>query len=169
MMEITQHVEVIIRNLVHNQLQSGRQEKEPPWYMDSALSLNDRTFSELATAVRRAGGPHADQGKVVAEISFGTWRYLLSNRYRNLVWAKVAPAMKDIPRRQRDISRFNTSFSYLNRIRNRCAHCEPVYDLDGDEFIRHVAFIARHVSARAETWLVTLWTELEGGSPFSAR
>lgn len=64
MMEITQHIEVIIRNLVHHQLQSGSQEDEPPWYLDRALTVSDRTFSELSTAVRRAGGTHADPGKL---------------------------------------------------------------------------------------------------------
>ena len=149
MLEIIQHLEVIIRNLVHAQLRASEVGRTP-WYLDPEFALSSRTFAELQSAVRRASGPRAEQGKAVAEINFGTWRFLMSKRYRNLVWARVAPAMQGVPRRERDLTEFNNSLSYLNRIRNRCAHNEPVYDIDPHEFVRHIGYLARHIGPEAE-------------------
>lgn len=76
----------------------------------------------------------APPGKVIAELTFGFWRFLSSTAHEKTVWVgylhRAFPPGTD---RKRDV---DTKVATLNRLRNRVAHHEP---LIGENLSREVA------------------------------
>jgi hypothetical protein len=84
--------EILLRNAMDLSLRARYQPTAAaaPWY--SQVSLSDRAKETLAVAMDRAAGSSAgapSQDKVVAELTFGFWRYLLGSRYQASVWPCV--------------------------------------------------------------------------------
>lgn len=46
----------------------------------------------IRKAKRRAGGEKAPPWKIIAELSFDFWRFLLSSRYQATIWPQVEKA-----------------------------------------------------------------------------
>lgn len=76
-------VEVVLRNALDQALSAlgDRRGWPTPWYQRTALfpgAHGGRALDDIATARRRAtrGGVPESHGKVMAELSFGFWRYL---------------------------------------------------------------------------------------------
>ncbi len=140
-------VEVALRNTIHDQLAAyfGRSN----WWASTDLVLDDITNETLAEVVRRhkkqlskgAIGP----GKVVADLMLGTWVMLLSRGgtsalgraidYESNIWrpalrfgfdiGTVTPTGR-IRRPTRDAVHLRAS--NLQRLRNRAAHHEPIFN-----------------------------------------
>ena len=73
-----------------------------------------------------------EHGRVVAELSFGFWRYLMSQRYHASLWVpslhKAFPgATSDLRSRRREVERRLVN---LMLVRNRAAHHEPIHRRD---------------------------------------
>jgi len=83
------HAEVVLRNATHDALSARHAAKgrQGQWYDDPARELDQHARDDVAKAIRRAkAGASPPAGKVVAELSFGFWRYLLAKRYTALLW-----------------------------------------------------------------------------------
>jgi len=52
----------------------------------SSYDANDKPRQQIAYAMRSAGGPAAPPGKVIAELSFGFWRYLSTSAHEVPLW-----------------------------------------------------------------------------------
>ena len=68
------------------------------------------------------------QSGMVAELNFGFWVTILSNRYETDLWR---PALRhSLPHRPRGIERkhIHVSLDSIRRLRNRIAHHEPILD-----------------------------------------
>jgi len=82
------HAEVVLRNAAHDALSARHAARGRPgqWYEDPGRELDQYARDDVAKAIRRlkAGAP-PPAGKVVAELSFGFWRYLLAKRYTALL------------------------------------------------------------------------------------
>lgn len=125
------HIEIVLRNALHEQLTAWHQSRGRPghWYDDPAGLLAPRCLADIAEARRRlarAGRPVTD-GRIIAELSFGFWRFLLDRRHQAVLWAPALrhafPHLK--PRRRADV------YSPIDRLvwlRNRIAHHEPVHN-----------------------------------------
>jgi hypothetical protein len=126
-------VEVILRNALASRLRETygddwwQQERGPSPPL-TARHRQDIREALARVARARSGGPPAT-GQVVAELSLGFWRFLLTNTYRGTLWPRsLVQAFPHLPERDRDtVSREVAS---MNRLRNRIAHLEPVYHLD---------------------------------------
>ena len=92
------------------------------------VDINQQNRNILAKARKDAGGPAAPAGKVVAELSFGFWRYLTSAGHESTLWVPILhnafPAGTD---RARDVDKPMTE---LHGLRNRIAHHEPLLNTD---------------------------------------
>lgn len=78
-LEDIQHVEVLLRNRIDNQLSDAR---GPRWFEDdSYFRFTDQFRKAVTTAKRRAGARHSP-GKIIAELTFDTWGFLLARRYK---------------------------------------------------------------------------------------
>lgn len=127
-------VEVIIRNAFHQQLAVRHAERSGvgPWYVGGWI--DDKGRKDVRTARERAtsrGRQPELEGKVVAELSFGFWRYLVAKRYQATAWPALQkafprhPAGPSVPRRDID-----DRMQRVHVLRNRVAHHEPVFRRD---------------------------------------
>lgn len=140
-------VEVTLRNTIHDQMTKrfGRQD----WWASTSLVLDDITTETLATVVQRHHKKMAKgsigPGKVVADLMLGTWVMLLSRGgtsslgraidYEANLWrpalrfgfatGELTPKGR-VRRPTRDA--VHTRVSNFQRLRNRSAHHEPIFD-----------------------------------------
>lgn len=126
--EVLGHVEVVLRNALHQALSDRHQRlgRVGEWYDDLAGELEQHARDDVAKAVRRlhrAGAPVLP-GKVVAELSFGFWRFLLARRYTASLWPAVRPAFRYLPSADRRV--LEAPVARLHLLRNRVAHHEPL-------------------------------------------
>lgn len=150
------HFEVVLRNALHEQLSAWHTNKGRigEWYEDPTGVLDERTAEDVAQArdkLGRAGKTEAP-GKVIAELNFGFWRFLLADRYETKLWW---PALQHAfpGRRRKDVS---VPVNSLNILRNRIAHHEPIHRMPlqvrHDDLLRVMGFI----DPEMEAWLSSL-------------
>jgi hypothetical protein len=101
------------------------------WYDDSVGILDQHRHEEIATArerLRKAGKAET-AGRVVAELNFGFWRFLLDRHYQNILWAQaLRHAFPNLtPANRRTVY---GPVVRLNEFRNRIAHHEPIHRLN---------------------------------------
>ena len=76
------HLEVLVRNAIHDQLTAWCTAKhgDHRWYDDPAKILTPQRRINITEARRRLSKANKpdDAGRIVAELNFGFWRYLLS-------------------------------------------------------------------------------------------
>lgn len=89
-----EHLEVLLRNSIHNAL-TGRYGER--WFDDDRIPFNDAAKKNIRKAKNRAGKKDAPLGKIIAELSFDFWRFLLSSHYQASVWPQVKKALKKTP------------------------------------------------------------------------
>lgn len=125
--------EVCLREAMHRQL---TELLGPQWYVNRHGLFDERTQRNLATAMAKVKGPR-QPGKVVAEITFGTWTGLLEpggwtqhptgrarTDYEATLWT---PALKDAFPRSSGVRAEVAEIALRVRYaRNRVAHYEPV-------------------------------------------
>src|SRR5699024_3153032 len=76
-------------------------------------------------AIRQCGGRHAAPGKVMAELSFGFWRYLTSAPREKSLWV---PYVHDAYPPKTKRSYVDHAIGTIHAVRNRVAHHEPLFD-----------------------------------------
>jgi hypothetical protein len=132
------HVEVVLRNALRERLAArhARLGRAATWLDDPAGELDRRAIEDIATARRRVRtkGKRVTEGQVVAELSFGFWRFLIAKRYMKL-WPDLASAFPLAPDRR--LTTVEAPVARLYSFRNRLAHhervwSEPLTHLDDD-------------------------------------
>ena len=128
-LEIAGTVEVLVRNSMHTALTNWAAERGQPTWLEVA-PLDDRGRRDIVKAVTRSRWvPGVDVGKVVAELPFGFWRYLVASRYHASLW--VPCLHRAFPQGSTDIRRRRTEaeadLKSLLLLRNRAAHHEPIH------------------------------------------
>lgn len=126
-------VEVMVRNSIDRTLLAWVSRKRCGDWFDLAM-LDEHAKSDIATArarIRR-NGRLADHDRVVAELSFGFWRFLTTRRYHASLWVPVLHQAfpngdSDLRVRQREVAHL---LGNMNFIRNRAAHLEPLFRRD---------------------------------------
>ena len=141
MYECLHRFEVILRNALDEQLsrwnatQRDRQTGQvhsSDWLMDPARLLHRLVGDDIRKATRRAqvarrgtGTPpgHPD---ILAQLSFGTWRFLLPDKDpgRQLLWNKTLAAA--FPKLAGAPSDLVDHVDHIYKLRNRVAHLEPI-------------------------------------------
>jgi hypothetical protein len=138
-LELSAAVEVIVRNALDRELTHWALSRHgaSSWFDVVPLDAQGRTDVERARArATRNGRRREVHGRVVAELGFGFWRYLVESRYLTTLWT---PALhrafphgpRDLLSRQRAV---RARMQQLHFVRNRAAHHEPIHarDLDRD-------------------------------------
>ena len=115
-----EHVEVLLRNCIHNALTKRYGDR---WFNDDRIPFNNAAEKNIRKAKKRAGGEDAPSGKIIAELSFDFWRFLLSNRYQASIWPQVNRALKKAPDSRQQ---FEELVVIVYEMRNRCSHHESV-------------------------------------------
>ncbi len=120
--------EVVLRNALCEQLRHRHGKRTGTWLDDPTSTFDARRIEQIKAACRALSqkGKPLTEGHIVAELSFGFWRFLLSKRYQNTLWAphlrKAFPGMK--PQRREMVYKHVEA---LLTLRNRIAHHEPIH------------------------------------------
>jgi hypothetical protein len=125
-------LEVVVRNAMHERLSawSVSQYGRPDWYRDRGRIFSAQTAADIRGARRHAaaGGRTESPGRIIAELPFGFWRFLLSRRYERSLWLPcLRDAFPGIRGRgmRRDV---HDAMRDLHLLRNRIAHHEPIHN-----------------------------------------
>jgi hypothetical protein len=160
-------VEVVLRNTIHDQMTSwhSREGRPRTWLDDPARLLEQRAKDDIATARRRAERwrsvagvptptrPNPPSGAVVAELSFGFWRYLLASRYEHSLWLH---AMRSGFPGVRDRRAIEAPVRRLHEVRNRIAHLEPVLKRDLSKDAADASKVLLAICPHTERWAASL-------------
>lgn len=147
------HVEELVRNAMHTQLTNWALVNygDPCWYGVAAELLSGQANTAVAQARTRATRSDVPEtlGRVVAELTFAFWRYLVSSRYDRSLWR---PALRyTFPGKSRRT--VATTLESLHLLRNRIAHHEPIHHLDLAELRVLTLALASWADAGAATWI----------------
>lgn len=150
-------VEVVVRNAIDTSLRQWASDRGmSDWLQAIPLDERGRTDIALATQRARARARTNWRAQVIAELSFGFWRYLVASRYLTSLWI---PALQhafpdgtsDPLARQREIDQ---QLQQLVFVRNRAAHHEPLHERDLLEDLRAAEGLAGAVDPVAAKWLM---------------
>lgn len=160
--ELVGLAEVTVRNAMAEQVEAIRAKRgwPTPWYRVGQRVFGPDDIRDIQKAIDRATarGRHAEvQGKVIAELNFGFWRFLTSRRHHTTLWVpglylafpNLAPGGPSASERERVFRRMED----INLLRNRIAHHEPIHrrDLAQDEgrILEFIEWICRDVAVWA--------------------
>lgn len=138
---MTAMVEVVVRNAIDRSLMdlvSTRGSGED-WFDLPVLDIKARADVRTARDRIRRVKKSVEHSRVLAELSFGFWRFLTSKRYLTSLWIPATQyafphGHKDARTRQQQVSAALTDMTF---IRNRAAHLEPVFrrNLSGSSYL----------------------------------
>lgn len=122
----------------------------PPLYRTKRVSagspqhidINRKPREILDAAVQTAGGPSAPPGKVIANLSFGFWRYLSSKGHEKSLWVPYLHSAF-LPKTNR--SNVDARVGRLHDLRNRVAHHEPLLSTDLLARLRDLLWVAERL------------------------
>lgn len=126
-------VEVVLRNTLNDQLCAWHTGLGLPgnWFDDPLGLLDRRGREDIAKARRRlrTQGYPITPDRIVTELSFGFWRFLLARRYHVSLW--VPTIRHGFPHLQPPTRpAIAEPVTRLHQLRNRIAHHEPIYKRD---------------------------------------
>jgi hypothetical protein len=152
-------LEVILRNALDRQLVTYHQVAlggDGRWYADRRMPWQSgRMIDQIARARAQATGnwrfPEF-QGKVIAELTFAFWRYVLAAPYQSTLWA---PALRHAFPHLRPARRATVYevVDRLNSVRNRVAHHEPIHCLNIASRHQEVLLAASWIDPAAAAWI----------------
>lgn len=147
------HLEVLLRNAMHDALAAWTTARfgEPRWYIDPAHVLTAESHVDIAKARRRAthGGRQETPGRVVAELTFGFWRFLLARRYDRGLWH---PCLHRAFARQQRRAVYD-AVEQLHAARNRMAHHEPMFNRPVSELRTTALRVAGWICPISRDWI----------------
>lgn len=166
-LEDIQHLEVLLRNRIDEAmtaqyggswmtsivLYAPRNASTVPGY-DHPYSRN------IDKARRRAGGTSATKGKIIAELSFDHWRFLLTQSKEQYIWRYVKLDLPNYDMYRKPRQPFEDAVDDILKLRNRCAHHEPLvrHNLSDERayFVKAISTIeklARWIDPEASAWI----------------
>jgi hypothetical protein len=151
-------VEVIVRNALDVSLQRWADQRRGGGDWLDVAPLDAQGQSDVVKARERATRRGRDpevHGKVVAELSFGFWRYLVASRYLTALWIPGAHAAfpngpADLRVRREQVER---RLHNLMIVRNRAAHHEPIHRRDLARDFEDAVTVANWVHPQGAVWL----------------
>lgn len=161
------HVEVLLRNFIAVRLAADceREEGDRAWCdHPERYGMNEGTRASIKKAKSRLAheGKEAACDRVVAALTFDTWRYLLVRRHEPTVWRVLRDprngGMPNHPGTSR--ADFEERVSLVYSLRNRCSHQEHLALDDADEesaafdaYAAALDWIARKIDPEAADWI----------------
>lgn len=155
-MQTTAMVEVIVRNAMDKELVAWSTARGAATWL-TAAPVNSHAQADIAKAMTRAAqrGQKLKHGKVIAELSFGFWRYLILQSYHTRLWV---PALHrafpggdpNLRTRRREVE---SRLDRLLRTRNRAAHHEPIHARNFADDLTAAIEVATWVHPEAGAWV----------------
>ena len=120
------HLEVLLRNAIDRALSATY---GVDWFLSTRIPLTHQAQKSIKKACQRTRqtmNPPALPGKIIADLSFDFWRFLFTRTYQSTVWPKVLASLTHKVSRED----FEYHLERIYKMRNRCAHHEPLIRLD---------------------------------------
>lgn len=121
-------LEVVLRNALSEQLAAHHGTLAGHWYDDPLGVLSVQATDDIGAArnrvvkLRRGESP----GRVIAELNFGFWKFLLARRYEATLWTGyLRHAFPNL--RPQNRATVYGALDALHTLRNRIAHHEPIH------------------------------------------
>jgi len=100
--------------------------------------------------VRERVGFNAPPGKVIAELSFGFWRYMTTRHNTKVLWV---PHLRHAFPPGTQLREVDTRIGLLHELRNRAAHHEPLFHLPIEERMTDLLYLAGLLVPELPTWI----------------
>ncbi|MBG9277865.1 hypothetical protein I4J10_11970 [Corynebacterium diphtheriae bv. mitis] len=150
-----EHLEVLLRNCIHTALARRYDER---WFENGRIAFSKEADKSIRKAERRVGGRGAPSGKIIAELSFDFWRFLLSSNYHANIWPQIEKALKEKPDSRKQ---FEELVVIVYNMRNRCSpHESIVQQHDIPREVAHldsvdnaIQTVASFIDPQAATWI----------------
>lgn len=120
------HLEVLLRNAIDRALSATY---GVDWFLSTRIPLThqaQKTIKKARQRTHQTMNPPALPGKIIADLSFDFWRFLFTRTYQSTVWPKVLASLTHKVSREE----FEYHLERIYKMRNRCAHHEPLIRLD---------------------------------------
>ncbi|WP_454301320.1 hypothetical protein [Salana multivorans] len=124
-------LEVVLRNALSEQLAALHGALAGHWYDDPHGILSDQAHADVAAARRRMSRLRRTEtpGRLIAELNFGFWKFLLAKRYEATLWTShLRHAFPRLRPQNRGVA--YRALDELHTVRNRIAHHEPIHGRD---------------------------------------
>ncbi|MGW7674423.1 hypothetical protein ACWGJX_46495 [Streptomyces sp. NPDC054775] len=149
------HLEIMLRNALDARLVARQQRRGRTieWYTDTAVPLSGNARGDIAQARQRAGrnAPVIPRGKIIAELSFGFWRFLLARQYKTSLWPDLAGAFPHAPNRA--LPTVEDPVKRLHKFRNRIAHHEGIWHLPLEARRDDIQTVLGFIAPTAAAWV----------------
>ncbi|MDP1719828.1 MAG: hypothetical protein Q8L08_02325 [Candidatus Nanopelagicaceae bacterium] len=144
-------VEVVVRNEIDSNLRTWAQSRGADW-MDIA-PLDEKGRADIAKA-RSRNTKNPSHGKVLAELNFGFWRFLVANRYLHTIWIPAMnsafPNLGGHPGERRKV--IERSIERLWFLRNRIGHHEPIHTRNVNRDIAAMTSLLDWICLDTSSW-----------------
>lgn len=150
-------LEVAVRNALSAQLATHHGTLAGNWYDDPLGVLSDLAHDDIAAARRRVRKLRRPEtpGRIIAELSFGFWKFLLAKRYEATLWTGyLRHAFPNLqPQNRATVYR---ALDELHTVRNRIAHHEPIHNRDLTADTLTIYRLLDWIDHDVRAWAVTL-------------
>jgi hypothetical protein len=151
--------EVVLRNALDRQLTAYHQitlSGNGHWYSDARMPWTSKKLTDQIDRARAQATAHGKtleiHGKVIAELSFGFWRYILAAHYQTTLWAPaLRRAFPQLSSQQR--ATVYPPIDRLHSLRNRVAHHEPVHSLNVAARYKELLHLSGWIDPAAAAWI----------------
>lgn len=114
------------------------------------VDINAKPRASLDRAIREAGGRQALPGKVIAQLTFGFWRYLTSSAHEVTLWRPALHHAFPPGTSRPDV---DTRVGRLHELRNRVAHHEPLLGIDAADLHGDLLHVAALLDPRLRDYI----------------
>lgn len=154
--ESLQALEVVLRNAIHEQLTElhARQNLPGYWFDDPTQLLTTAAREDVSRARRRlrSTGKTVTPGRLIAELPFGFWRFMLTARLELSLWR---PALRFAFAQRSPLTRDQVAkpLARLHVLRNRIAHHEPIPHHRLDHDWQDLQYVAEALCVEVHAWI----------------
>lgn len=155
--ELVGHAEIVLRNALDDQLTALRHRSgdatgewfwtATPWFQPWWTAPMSKLIVQARGRSFSSGTVHP--GKVVAELNFGFWRYLLTARYEASLWT---PALRHAFPTGLARTTVYDLVENINTFRNRVAHHEPIHTRNLHDDIERLTRLIEWISPPTAMW-----------------
>jgi abortive infection bacteriophage resistance protein len=151
-MEVMHHVEVLVRNRLHDELARDHPNNPDPWYKQ-AIFVGPKGPESVADAERRIAqrGNTVTPARVISSLPFGFWNALFGTSYEKLWRTCLHRCFKPHgPGRRKDVV---TLTERIRLFRNCVAHHERLYHQDVRTRHDDLLKLAMWIDPDARDWI----------------
>jgi hypothetical protein len=157
--ELIGYSEVILRNALTTQLSQLRINAGDPtgewftitrWFQPSWTTPMIDSITRARRSAQQASGV-VTEGKMVAELTFGFWRFLLTARYEASLWT---PALRHAFTSGLSRRTVHDTVEHINMLRNRIAHHEPIFQRPLADDLAAITTLLHWISPPAADWAI---------------